>query len=185
MKNLLSSLIFLLFCITLSAQTIDSSVQKLIDTFVKNSIEFQLEDIDQTSVGKVFSGKFFKINVGFIETGTGASSCGSNNFINVNGSVVNMIEPIHMDLECPVLLSNIRNDFLLKDENAAKLFEAALNVLYPVDEDEIQNVKHFKKGTQWIFLRGKFFDEYTAFITTEDPNGKITRIDLVLSYSVN
>ena len=185
MKNLISSLIFFMFCITLSAQTIDSSSQKLIDTFVKNSISFQLEDLDQTTVSKVFSGKFIKINVFLIETGTGASSCGSDNYINVDGSLVSMIEPIHTDLECPVLLSLIRNDFLLKDENSAKLFEAALNVLYPVDEDEIQNVKHLQKGSEWIFLRGKFFDEYTAFIATKGPDGKVTKIDLVLSYSVN
>ncbi|MCK7542069.1 MAG: hypothetical protein MZV63_69890 [Marinilabiliales bacterium] len=42
----------------------------------------------------------------------------------------------------------------LKDENAAKLFEAALNVLYPFEEAEIENVKHLKEIPQWIFLRG-------------------------------
>ena len=45
-----------------------------------------------------------------------------------------MIEPVHMDIDCPVLMSLIRNDFFLKDENAAKLFESALNVLYPFEE---------------------------------------------------
>jgi hypothetical protein len=185
MKNLISSLFILTLCFKLTAQTIDPSSQKLIDAFVKNNIEFLLEDIDQTAVSKVFSGKFYKITVGFIETGTGASSCGSYNFINVNGSAVNMIEPIHMDLECPVLLSLIKKDFLLKDESMAKLFETALNVLYPVEENELLNIKHMKKGSQWVFLRGKFFDDYTAFIATTGPDGKINKIDLVLAYAVN
>ncbi|MFZ5941170.1 MAG: hypothetical protein ACOYXB_11415 [Bacteroidota bacterium] len=185
MKNLLFSLILLTLCFSSSAQTVDPSSQKLIDTFVKSNIEFQLEEIDQTSVAKVFSGKFFRILVGFVETGTGATYCGSDNYINVDGSAVNMIEPIHMDLECPVLLSLIKKDFLLKDENAAQLFEAALNVLYPVDEDELPDVKHLKEGSQWIFLRGKFFDDYKAFIATTDPDGKITKVELILSYSVN
>jgi hypothetical protein len=90
-----------------------------------------------------------------------------------------------MDLQCPVLLSLIRKDFLLKDENAAKLFESALNLIYPVDEKEKQNVKHIRKGAQWIFLRGKFFDDYTALIVTTSPNGAVTGIELKLAYTVN
>ncbi len=185
MKNLISPCILLLFCASISAQTIDPSSQKLIEDFVKNRVEFQLEDIDQTAISKVFSGKFYKINFFFVETGSGANSCGSDNYINVSGSAISLIEPVHMDLECPVLMSLIRQDFLLTDENSAKLFENALNVLYPEDENEMQNIKHLKKGSQWIFLRGKFFDDHTAFIATTTPDGKIIRIDLELSFSVN
>ncbi|HBZ35289.1 MAG TPA: hypothetical protein DEO33_02525 [Rikenellaceae bacterium] len=185
MKNLISPLILLLFCVSISAQTIDPSSQKLIDDFVKNSVEFQLEYIDQTAICKVFSGKFYKINIFFVETGSGANSCGSDNYVNVNGSVISMIEPVHMDLECPVLLSLVRKDFLLTNENSATLFENALNVLYPEDENEIQNIKHLRKDSQWIFLRGKFFDDSTAFIATTGPEGEILKIDLVLSFSVN
>jgi hypothetical protein len=90
-----------------------------------------------------------------------------------------------MDLECPVLMSVIKKDFFLKDESTAKLFEAALNVLYPVDDDEIQNVKHLHKGSQWIFLRGKFFDDFTAIIVTTGSNGAVTNVDLKLAYTVN
>jgi hypothetical protein len=174
-----------MFVVNLFAQTIAPNDQKLIESFVKSNIDIQLEEVDQITVGKVFSGTFFKLLVGFIETGSGANTCGSDNYINVNGTAVNMIEPIHMDLICPVLVSLIKNDFLLKDEATAKLFEAALNVLYPVDEDEIQNVKHMYKDSQWIFLRGKFFDDYTAFIVTTGSNGFVTNVELKLAYPVN
>jgi hypothetical protein len=148
MKNLLSPFILLFFCVSIAAQTIDPSSKKLIEDFVKSRVEFRLEDIDQTAISKVFSGKFYKINLFFVETGSGANSCGSDNYINVSGSVISLIEPVHMDLECPVLLSLVRKDFLLTDENSAKLFENALNVLYPEDENEIQNVKHLRKDSQ-------------------------------------
>jgi hypothetical protein len=82
-------------------------------------------------------------------------------------------------------MSLIKKDFLIKDENTAKLFEASLNVLYPVDEKEIPNVRHLHKGSQWIFLRGKFFDDYTAFIVTVGTNGAVTKVELVLSYTLN
>ncbi|MDQ1296489.1 MAG: hypothetical protein QG611_467 [Bacteroidota bacterium] len=185
MKKLISFLIALMFIVNLFAQTIAPESQKLIESFVKSNIDIQLEEVDPIVVSKVFTGTFFKIIVGFIETGTGASSCGSDNYINVNGSAVSLIEPIHMDIECPVLMSIIKKDFLLKDENTAKMFEAALNVLYPVKEDEIQNVKHLHKDSQWIFLRDKFFDDFTAFIVTTGSNGNVTNVELKLGYPVN
>lgn len=185
MKKLICSLIALMFIVNLFGQTIAPEDQKLIESFVKSNIDIQLEEVDQITVSKVFSGTFFKILIGFIETGSGVNTCGSDNYINVNGSAVNMIEPIHMDLNCPVLMSLIKKDFLLKDESTAQLFEAALNVLYPVEEDEIQNVKHLHKDSQWIFLRGKFFDDYTAFIVTTGSNGVVTNVELELAYAVN
>lgn len=185
MKKLSSSLIALLFVVNVCAQTISPDNQKLIESFVKNNIDVQLADIDQTAVSKVFSGTFYKINIGFVEPGSGVSGCGSDNYINVNGSDVNMIEPVHMDLECPVLMSLIRKDYLLKDDNAAKLFEAALNTLYPLEEEEIQNARHIHRDSQWIFLRGKFFDDFTAFIVTAGPDGAVTKIELELAFAVN
>ena len=174
-----------MFIVNLFAQSVAPESQKLVDAFVKNSIDVQLEPVDQATVSKVFTGTFYKMQIGFVETGSGLNTCGSNNYVSVNGGVVKMIEPVHMDLECPVLMSLIKKEFLLKDEAAAKTFEAALNIIYPVDEDEKANVKHLRKGSQWIFLRGKFFDEYTAFIVTTAANGAATKIELVLSYAVN
>jgi hypothetical protein len=42
-----------------------------------------------------------------------------------------------------------------------------------------------KKDSQWIFLREKFFDDYIAFVVTTAPDGKVTKIDLVLGYQLN
>jgi hypothetical protein len=185
MKNLILSLTSFLFAVCLSAQTIDSQSQKLIEVFVKSNIDIQSEAIDPAAVSKVFTGKFCRIHVGFVETGVGASGCGDDNYVNINETTIKMTEGIHMDLECPILMSMIKKDFLLKDENAAKLFEASLNVLYPVDEKEVPNIKHLKKGPQWIFLRGKFFDDYTAFIVTTGTNGIVTKIEVKLAYPLN
>jgi len=185
MKKLICSLIAPMFIVTLFAQTIPPENQILIESFVKSNIDIKLEAFNQNNVSKVFSGTFYKLNIGVIETGSGSNQCGSDNYVNVNGSSVNMIEPIHMDLECPVLMSIIKQDFFLNDEMKAKLFEAALNDLYPVDEKEVKNVKHLRKGSQWIFLRGKFFDDYTAFIVTTGSTGAVIKVELILSYAVN
>ena len=185
MKKLIITLASLMLFVNIFAQSVAPESQKLVDAFVKGSIDVQLEPVDQAAVSKVFTGTFYKMEIGFVETGSGLNTCGSDNYVSVNGQTVKMIEAVHMDLECPVLMSLIKKKFLLKDEAAAKTFEAALNVIYPVDEDEMPNVKHLRKGAQWIFLRGKFFDDYTAFIVTTGATGAATKIELVLSYTVN
>ena len=184
MKNLISFLFSLLFFINLSAQTIDPANQKLIESFVKRNIDVQLEEVDQTTVNKVFFGTFYKIKAAFIVNGNDVSSFGGNDHINVNGSTVNMIDQIFTDTDCPILMSLLNKDFLLKDENAAKEFEDALNILYPADEDDISEVKNMHKDPEWIFIRGKFFDDYKAFIVVTDADGAITKIEFRLGYSM-
>ncbi len=185
MKNILSVVFILFITFSLKSQSVDTQTSKLIGDFVKSNIETQITPVEQTNLSKVFSGTFYKINVGFVETGVGASSCADDNHVNINGTTVKMTEGIHMDLECPVLMSLVRKDFRLKDENAAKLFEESLNVIYPVDEKEKVNIKHLKKGTQWVFIRGKFFDDFTAFLVTVSPDGTISKIEVKLAYAVN
>jgi hypothetical protein len=185
MKYIVFTSALLLLAVSLKAQIFDSNSHKLIESFVKSNIDIQMEPVDPAIVARVFTGKFVKINVGFVESGAGSSSCGDENYINLNETNVKMIEAIHTDVECPILMSLIKKDFLLKDENAAKLFEASLNVLYPVSKNEVQNVRHLKKGSQWIFLRGKFFDDYTAFVVTTGPDGRISGILAKLAFPMN
>lgn len=185
MKKLIISGSILLLSFSAFSQSVDATSQKMIDAFVRNNTAVNTEAVDPAAVSKVFTGKFYRIEVGFVEAGSGFSNCGSFNYVNINGSEVKMTEAIHTDLDCPNLVSMIRKDFLLKDENAAKLFEAALNAIYPVEEDEAKDMKHLKKGTQWIFVRSKFFDDYTVFVVTTAANGAITKIDGLLGYTLN
>jgi len=47
------------------------------------------------------------------------------------------------------------------------------------------NLKHHPKGSQWIFLRDKFFVDYAVFIVTTWANGVVTNLELKLAYAVN
>ena len=104
-------------------------------------------------------------------------------YLNINGEKISDFEMLDSDKELPQLLSLIKKEFLLKDEPAAKNFEATLNELYPLDDDEKPLAKHMKKGSQWIFLRGKFFDNQTAVIATVAANGTITKLEVILGYT--
>ncbi len=185
MKNIVTTIIALMITVSLSSQGVDANDSKLIDNFVKSNTRAEISGIDQADVSKVFTGVFYKVLVGYNETGSGLSYCGSDTYFNVNGTMVVMAESIHTDIECPVLLSLIKKDFLLKDENAAKLFESALNTIYPVGESEMGDVKHLKKDSQWIFVREKFFDDYTVFIVTVGADNAVTKIEAKLGYSMN
>ena len=185
MKKLVFTITALMITVSLSSQGVETNIKNLIDTYVKSNTEAEIEAIDQAAVNKVFNGVFYKVVVGYNETGSGLSYCGSSNYFNVNGAKVIMAESIHTDIECPLLMSMIKKEFLLKDENGAKLFETALNSIYPVEEGEMKDMKHLKKGSQWIFVRKKFFDDYTVFIVTTAASGAITKIEAKLGYPMN
>jgi hypothetical protein len=51
-----------------------------------------------------------------------------------------------------------------------------------VKESERAGIKHMKKNNQWVFLRGKFFDDQTAVVATVAANGTITKLQVMLAY---
>ena len=182
MKTLLLYLLLLIVPASIAAQTINSQDEKAINDFLKQTLSQDITVVVPDAVSKVFSGKFFIVSpkFGFPE---GEGYC-SDYFFNVNAGVVVVNEKFSTDMELPVLLSLVKKGFLLKDEASAKLFEAALNTLYPVDEDELPGIKHMKKGNQWIFLRDKFFDDQTGVIATVSANGTIIKLEVKLGYPV-
>jgi hypothetical protein len=183
MKNLFFSFFVLLFPLMLTAQQIDQGTRTIIDEFIKSKLISEKAVIGPEGVSKVFTGNFYKVQGGFIYL-DGSSLC-SEFYCNVNGTVLTQFEGLSEDKELPVLFSLLKKDFLIKDEAGAKLFEAALNELYPVKEDEKAGLRHMKKGNQWIFIRGKFFDDYTAVIITASTAGNVSKIEVKLAYAVN
>jgi len=180
MKTLLLYLALLFVPVCLTAQTVSSQDEKVIKDFLLKTLNQEVEVVAPEAVSKVFAGKFYKVSPGF-DFPDGSGYC-TDYSLNVNAGAVVVNEKFSTDMDLPELLSIVKKGFLLKDEAAAKLFEAALNTLYPVDEDELSGVKHMKKGTQWIFLRDKFFDDQTAVIATVSANGTITKLQVKLGY---
>lgn len=181
MKNIVTILFSLMFFLNISAQKVDSLNQKRIEAFVKSNIYVAPEQVDNAVTSKVFLGTFFKskLKVSFTPT---ESSNSTLTGINVHNDSVSKIESCCSNQSFPILLSLIKKDFLLKDEHTAKQFEEALDILYPVREKEIPHVEHMKKGLQWVFIRGSFFDSLQAFIVTTNAEGEVTKIEYKLPY---
>lgn len=180
MKTILLCLALLFVPVCLTAQTVSSQDDKAIKDFLLKTLNHEVEVVAPEAVSKVFVGKFYKVSPGF-DFPDGSGYCTDYSF-NVNAGVIVVNEKFSTDMDVPQLLSIVKKGFLLKDEASAKLFEAALNTLYPVDEDEVAALKHMKKGNQWIFLRDKFFDDRTAVIATVSANGTITKLQVILGY---
>lgn len=180
MKTLLPFLSFLLISFSLAAQTVSSQDEKVINDYLKKTLFQEITVVAPEAVSKVFSGKFFVVSPKF-DFPNVEGFCEAYSF-NVNAGVVVLYEQFDTDRELPKLLLIVKNGFLLKDETAAILFEAALNTLYPVAENEKAEVKHMKKGNQWIFLRKKFFGGHTVVIATIGANGVITKLEVKRGY---
>lgn len=156
--------------------------QKLIETFVRSNVYAQPKVLAKDVIGKVFEGDFYETKVKISYT-PGSSSSSTESGINVHdGEVTKVAECCSNHQEFPTLLSLVKKDFLLKDEKAAKQFEAALDLLYPPREKDRKEVKHMQEGEQWIFIRGTFFDDAKAFAVTTDPDGTVTNIEFKLPY---
>jgi hypothetical protein len=181
MKNYHFCALFLTLPLSITAQTINPQDEKLIDEYLHKNLTAAKSLVGSANASKVFNGTFYLVDPAF-NTDEGLSYV-MELPMNINAGEIVLYELLSTDKELPALVSLIKKDFLLKDEAKAKLFEAALNDLYPVKESERANIKHLKKNGQWIFLRAKFFDDQTAVIVTTEPSGKITKMEVKLAYS--
>jgi hypothetical protein len=183
MKKTILYLIVLLFPLNISAQQVDEESGKIIDQHIKSRLDIEKTLIDPQATGKVFVGTFYEVYPGFTFPEGSAGCVGY--YLNLDNGKITEMQKLSFDMELTQLLTLLKKEFRLKDEANAVLFEKALNALYPVEEKEVSNVRHLKKSNQWIFLRGKFFDDETAVIVTVNPDGTITKIELILAYQLN
>jgi hypothetical protein len=70
----------------------------------------------------------------------------------------------------------LKSGLTLKTETDAKIFETALDKVFPVSWSDEDQKKHLKKADKWYFVRGDFFEFYSGYIVTVDPAGKITDV---------
>lgn len=175
-------LLSLLFAGTpaLFGQALNAQDKKLIQDYILSQYISETTVVNPAVTSKVFSGRFYIVSSGFKYQDM-TSYCSDFNF-NLEAGKIRNYENVSEDHEMPQLVALIKKDYLLKDEPSAKAFEATLNELFPVKKEDLAGVKHYKKGNQWIFIRGKFFEDKSALIVTVAPNGTITKIENKLAY---
>jgi hypothetical protein len=181
MKKLILYIFIFLFSSTLSGQKVSDNDKAAINGYIIKMMYLDLTPVVSDALPAVFTGNFYIVHQEFGFDTSGTWICQNMKF-NVTGSKVSYLADLSSNITINSLLVLLKNDFLLKDENVAAKFELALNAIYPYEDEDKVQIKHMKKGDQWIFIRGKFFETYEAIIITVDPKGTIKKITYRLDY---
>jgi hypothetical protein len=165
-------MLFFLFCIlNINAQEISAKDNALLDDFIKSKISVVKEKIVSDTLAMVFAGTFYKIDAGFAFTENMSSS--SSELFAVKDGNIYVIEKIE---DMSPLVSLVKSGFYLKSEADARIFEAAIDKIYPVSDLHLKDKEHLKVGNKWYFIRDTFFDSKSGFTVTLDQNSKIVSI---------
>ena len=155
-----------------NAQEISEKDNSLIDDLIKSKIFIQKEKIVSDTLAKVFNGTFFKVDAGFSFSDE-SGYCSGDLFIIKDGECAPLggrSDSMH------ILVSLVRPDFYIKSEVDARIFETALDKIYPIGMMGGEYKEHLKINTKWYFIRDKFFDSKSGYIVTLDKNSKISNI---------
>jgi hypothetical protein len=132
------------------------------------------------ALGKVFTAKFYLVKMSIGEEGALTTLVVAR-----SGNNLAQVTTPGTTAEVPALKALVKPGFKLKADADGKTFESALDLLYPIDERfdkedmKLKAVTH--AGTEWTFVRGKFFDDLKGWVVKTDASGTITSI----GYSLN
>jgi hypothetical protein len=163
-KSITIIAIFSFILMGAGAQEMTEKENTLLDNFLKSKVIGEKEKFVSDTLERVIPGPVYKIRAGFSEADA-TSYCSEYFFVIRNGSLV--------DFGTSNLMPVLKSGLSIKTEADAKIFETALDKVFPVSWSDEDKKKHIKKANKWYFVRGDFFDFYSGFIVTVDPAGKI------------
>lgn len=163
------------------AQNKDNAI---VEKYIKDKIKVNVTALDTKITSKFFEGKLYKTKISQ-DVGNGTSSQGGP-VVHVNkGKAINFEEP-STNQEMKILASSLKRNVSLTKEIDILYFEKCLDLLFPISSSfgvRDKAVKEFiVKKNQIIFVRGKFFDKFKAFVVDLDRNKKIKTINYSLEY---
>ena len=152
--------------------------QAFFDKQTSKFVKLQPTRLTGDALGKVFAGIFYSVNV------VGSDGSSSKAVVARTGDDIAIVSIPGSTTDMPDVVKLLKPGFTLKSDADAKVFQDALDLLYPIDttfnKDDLnaKGIRH--TGAQWIFVRGKFFDHFKGLIVTTDPAGKITGVKWTL-----
>ncbi len=142
---------------------------------VLRRIEIESTKLESSALKKVFSATFYKVTIK-IKQGDGTSTS-KMTLVKKDAKFVDL-ETTFTSKDMPGLKSLIVKDFKLKTEGDAKVFEEAIDKLYPLSKfGSSKKAKAIKKTPAgWAFIRGTFFKDLKGFEVATDANGTVQSI---------
>jgi hypothetical protein len=142
------------------------------DKHVGKLVKLEPTPITGQALEQVFAAKFFmvKMNMG--------GEAGVKTLVAARlGEDLQDVTMPETNADLPGLKSLVRAGFKLKSEADGKMFEQALDLLYPVDVRYDEKRKAVRQaGTEWTFIRGAFIGNFKGLVVTTDGIGTVTSI---------
>jgi hypothetical protein len=152
--------------------------QAFFDKQTSKFVKLQPTRLTGDALGKVFAGIFYSVNV------VGSDGGSTKAVVARTGDGIAIVSIPGTTTDMPDVIKLLKGDFVLKSDADAHVFQDALDVLYPIDttfnKDDLNAKAMRHTGTQWTFVRGKFFDHFKGLIVTTDGAGKITAVKWTL-----
>jgi hypothetical protein len=178
-KTFISIIICGIAVVTVSGQTIPEKDAAMIDELINSTISIKKVIIESGELAKVFNGTFYRAIPTYNHRG-GIASCEEYGVVVHNGKVTEL-EDVSETKTLDFLFSLLKKDFTIRNESEAKIFEAALDAIYPIDWTvDAEDKKVFQQDGKWLFLRGSFFESVKGFVVTLDQSFGISQIDFDL-----
>jgi len=180
MKKIFGMLVICVISLAkINAQDIPPADNMLIDKYIGSVLSIDKVKIASDTLAKVFVGAFYEFSP-IVTMAYGVAACGTYKVLIMNGQL-SLMEEATSTKRLDNLMALVRKDFSIKNEGDAKVFQTALDKLFPIVWDgDLKDKTFFKKDGKWYFIRGEFFDNKKGFVITLDANAKISAIDFDL-----
>ena len=160
-----------------AAQDVSPADQQFFDSRIGSLVKLEPHRIDSPALSKVFSSTFY-------EVGVDVAGATTKLLVARNGeNIVEVTEP-STTAEMPDFEKIFNPSFRLTDSEQAHVLQDALDILFPIDttfdtEDlAAKAIRH--SGTEWTFIRGKFFEHFKGMVFTTNQSGAVRRVDFSL-----
>lgn len=155
------------------AQSLSPEDQAFFDKHSTDVVRLETTRLNDATFVRVFSMPFFHVKI-IIKQGDGGDESMETIVARSGDKLVSVGRP-GTDTDMPDFPKMVSPSFKLKSDADAKDMQAALDVAYPIIGDDDKKAATFRhSGTQWTFVRGKFFNNYLGFVFDTDANGTIT-----------
>ena len=161
-------------CMVLGARAWGAELSKeeraFFDKHVSELVQITPTQMGDAAVVKVFSAPALNVEIKMKQADGDQTQ--SMVIAHVGEKLMDMTRP-STDAAMPEFPKMVKN-FKLKTDEDAKTMQAALDAVYPViGDDDKKAVSFSHNGTEWTFIRGKFFDKHMGFVFKTDGNGMI------------
>jgi hypothetical protein len=158
-------------------QTVPSEDDTFLQKHLSDVVKVESKRMDDHAIVRVFALPVYRISISIKQDNGMNPGVGpwNNNIVATRvGDDLVPVARVPRDGECTRLLSMIRPDFKLTNEDVAETLQHALDILYPLNREEDRTSETFvHDDNQWTFIRGKLFGAVSEFVVTTNQDGTI------------